>query len=646
VTLVDAREDRRADLLLQEAMAAYRAGKFAEAEVHCRNILKRDPDHIAGLQVLAAVAGQFGVPRRGIELVHKIINLKPDHIDAHIQLAKLWRQDGKDEQAIAALKKAIEIAPESAAAYNDLGLIYLSQADIGEAAKCFDRAIELKPGMAIAHFNKGLTLERRGLHQEAMAAFRQVLAIDPDFAQAEAKLGNLLFADNQMSEAFDCFRRAASAKPDTAVGLMCQARIFLEEGKPAAAEETVRRAIARDPQNSDAHALLGTILMELGRFDDAAVAADLSIALNRLQIPSYHELVNAKKLSERDRPLVRHLEWMLKEYGLEDQARSAILFALGKALDDLGDYENAIRNFDEANRLKHRRFPCNHAAYAAGIDKQIARFDADFFSRNAAIGTDCELPIFILGMPRSGTTLVEQILSSHPEVAAGGELAFWREHAQRFRWNPAGNIDPAWVGETAREYEALLAGFSPTARRVTDKMPHNFNFIAPIHSAFPRARIIHCRRHPVDTCLSIYFQNFARAMDFAYDRGDLLSHYRQYLRLMAHWRSVLPSDCFLEVQYEELVAHPEPLTRTMIEFCGLDWDDACLHHERNEHPVRTASLWQARQPVYRTSVARWRNYEPWLGPLQELLSDADRASASPSIHSPSPSPEVSTTSAV
>jgi Sulfotransferase family len=205
-------------------------------------------------------------------------------------------------------------------------------------------------------------------------------------------------------------------------------------------------------------------------------------------------------------------------------------------------------------------------------------------------------------------------------AGVGGELPFWEESAASFRADQDGRIDPAWVTRVADEYRQILAGISPTALRITDKKPNNFNFIGLIHSVFPRARIIHCRRHPVDTCLSIYFQSFARRIDFAYDRGDLVACYRAYLKLMEHWRSILPADAFLEIQYEDLVADRETLTRKIIAFCGLPWDDACLHSNRNRREVRTASVWQARQPVYRTSVERWRRYEPWLGQLRELLS--------------------------
>jgi tetratricopeptide (TPR) repeat protein len=591
----------------------------------CQRILKQQPDHVSSLQLLGALAGQSGAPRRGIELLQKVISLQPRLVDGHIQLAKLLRLEGQVSEAIAALKKAIELEPNSAAAYNDLGLIYLAEFDVSEAAACFSQAIEIYPDWPIAHYNRGLALEGQGLAAEAAAAFRRVITIAPDFAEAHAKLGNLLLSDDNRVEALESFRRAAAAKPDTSLALMCEAKLLVEEDKAAAAEEPARRAIDRDPQNSDAHCLLGSILMQLGRFQDAAAAFDLGIALNRRQIAAYHELVHVKKLTATDRPLIAQLEWMLKEKDLGDEGLADLHFALGKAYDDLGEYDRAIRHFDDGNRLKRRtNSSYDEARLTTGVDRQITTFTADFFSRKAAPGSDCEMPVLILGMPRSGTTLIEQILSSHPEMGAGGELAFWGEQALGCRMDATGRIDPAWVNEAARDYRALLTGISPTARKVTDKRPQNFHYVALIHTVFPRARIIHCRRHPVDTCLSIYFQNFARRIDFAYDRSDLLLYYRQYLRLMEHWRSVLPTDRFLEIQYEELVADREPLTRKMIKFCGLDWNEACLYSERNRRPVRTASVWQARQPVYKTSVARWRHYEPWLGPLRELLSDSNQ----------------------
>ena len=226
-------------------------------------------------------------------------------------------------------------------------------------------------------------------------------------------------------------------------------------------------------------------------------------------------------------------------------------------------------------------------------------------------------------MPRSGTTLVEQIFSSHPLVAAGGELPFWRQRVQTGAavFGPDARLDIA--RRVAGDYLATLRVVSPTAARVTDKTPFNFAHLGLIRQMFPFATIVHCRRAPIDTCLSNFMTNFAAQYDFAADRGSLVFFYRQYQRLMAHWRSVLPPERFIEVDYETLVADPEPLTRRLIEISGLDWDDACLAPHQNQRRVTTASIWQARQPIYRTSVERWRRYEPWLGELRTLLDDSE-----------------------
>ena len=236
---------------------------------------------------------------------------------------------------------------------------------------------------------------------------------------------------------------------------------------------------------------------------------------------------------------------------------------------------------------------------------------------------DDETPLLIVGMPRSGTTLVEQIVSSHPAIAAGGELPFWPRRPSGPGIAEATSLTPQSAHDLSREYLALLRRIGPHASRVTDKAPFNFHRLGLIHLLLPKARIIHCRRHPVDTCLSMYFLHFSERIEFVSDKGDLAFAYRQYARLMEHWRAVLPPDRLIDVDYENLIADREAVTRRLIAFTGLDWHDACLEPERNERTVTTTSLWQARQPVYTTSVARWRRYEPWLGELRQLLPAAD-----------------------
>ncbi len=310
---------------------------------------------------------------------------------------------------------------------------------------------------------------------------------------------------------------------------------------------------------------------------------------------------------------------------MTEHDRATLHYALGKALDDIGDYAAAIRHFDQANsicakRLRLARRTINRKQHAANVDRLISHFTREFFQRHAEVGSVTELPILIVGMIRSGTTLTEQILSSHPSIGAAGELRFWGDRGTLIGDASAGLLEPPAVRRLAEDYVALLQGLAPGVVRVIDKMPTNFLLLGLIHLVLPRARIIHCRRDPVDTCLSIYATPYQNLPDFAHDKANIVFYYQQYLRLMAHWRAVLPAESMLEVDYEELIADREATSRRVVAFCGLPWDDACLRHESNARSIRTPSQWQARQPIYRRSVARWRHYEPWLGAFRDLMA--------------------------
>jgi len=342
------------------------------------------------------------------------------------------------------------------------------------------------------------------------------------------------------------------------------------------------------------------------------------MALAPRGVSGYHSLVLSRRLTEADRPLVSRMLLRLEDGDTTEGDRMTLHFALGKALDDLGDYAGAMRHFDAANRVRYRLSRFDRNEFERRVDRLIARFTREFFAGNKAIGRDDETPVLVIGMPRSGTTLVERIISSHSRVGGGGELDFWNEHGPALVEAETGRL-AAVADRFCADYRRLLRSVAPNAVRVTDKMPFNFLWLGLVHLIFPNARVIHCRRSPIDTCLSIYTNQFATRWEFASDRGDLAFYYRQYFRLMDHWRTVLPTDRLLDIDYEELTADPEGTARRLIAFCGLDWDPACLRPERNPDSVRTASVWQARQPVYRRSVERWRRYEPWLGELRQLL---------------------------
>jgi hypothetical protein len=335
-------------------------------------------------------------------------------------------------------------------------------------------------------------------------------------------------------------------------------------------------------------------------------------------------LVRIKRITEDDRPTVERVLDRLDAPALPERQRMTLHFAAGKAFDDLGDYASAIEHFDAANRIRRKTAPFDRSEFATGIDELIARFSRGFFLESAALGNEDETPVLVLGMPRSGTTLIERILSSHPHVGGGGERAFWSKNAPA--WANGARELVARADGLREDYLRLLRSIAPDALRVTDKTTANFLYVGLVHALFPRARIVHCRRNPVDTCLSIYATQFGQTWGFESDRGDLAAYYRQYVRLMDHWRRVLPADRLLDIDYEEAVAAPEATARRLVAFCALDWDPACLHPERNPDRIRTASVWQARQPIYQDSVERWRNYAPWLGELRELLPDGTQPS--------------------
>jgi tetratricopeptide (TPR) repeat protein len=547
----------------------------------------------------------------------------PGSAQGILQLAERLLKEGRFEAAIGPLEQATRLMPDNAALFNDLGMTCLLARRLPDAIGYLRRAIALRPGFARTHYNLGLALDRAGDGRAALAALHSAVLLAPELAEAHALAGDLLLSTGQRAEAASAYERASAASPATTPGRLCAAKALVLRDRHAEAEERLRQLIARDGSCAEAHLVLGHVLTDSGRFDESAASFERTLALDPCSAPAYHGLVSSRRLTEADWPLVARITARLDAADHSAHQRMTLHFAAGKALHDLKSYPVAIEHFDAANRIRRQLAPFDRRDFERRIDRLIARFTRDFFEDHAGLGAAEETPVLVLGMPRSGTTLIERIVSSHPGVAGGGELPFWRERGGE--WVEAEPANLAGVADGLRaDYLRLLRGIGPDALRVTDKMPFNFLWVGLVHALFPRARIIHCRRNPVDTCLSIYQTQFSQNWAFASERGDLAAYYRQYLRLMDHWRAVLPSDRLLEIDYEEATAAPEATARRLIAFCGLAWDAACLEPERNPDAVKTASKWQARQPIYRTSVERWRHYEPWIGELRELLPQSQQ----------------------
>jgi tetratricopeptide (TPR) repeat protein len=534
------------------------------------------------------------------------------------QAAQLLRI-GQPADAIAPLREAALLQPSNPIIQHDLGLACLEIGLVPDAITALQCAVASDPRYTDAYFRLGIALEKLGDLRGAILAYDRATELLPSLTEAWFRAGALVYTLGHRDEAIGCFRRAAATGPKTSFGRLGKARALLTEDRDDEAEKVLRRTLALDPTNAMAHDLLGNLLTEFGRFEEAEDCFKRAVTIAPLLAGSYYDLVRCRPLTSADSDIVARMEGALATPGLDTAQRLRLHLALGKAADDLGDYALAMRHLDAADAVRRSSTPFDSAAFDTEIDCLIARCTPDLIARAPELGSGDATPVFIIGMPRSGTTLVEQIVSSHPEVAAGGELNFW--NARGAAWHQAGpaRTETPFIGKAAADYLGLLRDIGPKAARVTDKMPFNFLWAGLIHLAFLRATIIHCRRTAIDTALSIHQTHFHPGLAFPTGGAELVAYFRSYRRLTDHWRSVLPAERFLEIDYEDLTRTPEPVIRRITAGCGLAWDDACLRPDRNPRAVKTPSKWQTRQQIYHSSVERWRRYEPWLGPLHALV---------------------------
>jgi tetratricopeptide (TPR) repeat protein len=519
------------------------------------------------------------------------------------------------------LHEAALLQPFDPTIQHDLGLACLEVGRVPDAIAALQRAVASNPRYADAYFRLGIALEKLGDIGGAVAAYDRATELLPSLTEAWFRAGALVYELGHRDEAIGCFRRAAATGGKTTFGRLGKVRALLTENRDQEAEQVLRQTLARDPKNAMAHDLLGNLLSEFGRFDEARECFQRAIAIAPLLAGCYYDLVRCRPITSRDNDdgLLQRMEAALATPGLEAAQLLRLHLAIGKAADDLGNYALAMQHFDAADAVRRSSAPFDSAAFSTEIDRMIARCTPELIARAPELGSPDATPVLILGMPRSGTTLVEQIVSMHPEVGAGDELHFWNERGAAWHLSGAAGNERPFLAKAASDYLGVLRAISSTADRVTDKMPFNFLWVGLIHMAFPRATIIHCRRAAVDTALSIHQTHFHPVLAFPTGGAELVAYFRDYQRLVDHWRRVLPADRFIDVDYEELTREPEPIIRQIIAACGLTWNEACLRPESNPRAVKTPSKWQTRQAIYRTSVARWKRYEPWLGPLGALV---------------------------
>jgi tetratricopeptide (TPR) repeat protein len=527
------------------------------------------------------------------------------------------RHAGQIAAAMDMLRAAIRADPGHAESHLALGALLLQAGHVADAATVLSAAAALRPGSAQIHRDLGAAYDALNLPAQAIDAYRKAVALAPRLGDVHHRLAELLLATGQQEDAADSLDRAAAIKPKTTQARLYRADAQMLRGDMPSAETWARRAVLLEPADPAAHGTLAGLLYAQGRFAEAAAHFETALRRNPCLGKAWDGLVHCRDYTAADTAIAARMRDILQRRDLAEADRTIIHFALGKVLQDAGQYAEAMHHFDQGNALRGHGRPFDRAGFADLVDRTIRLFTPDFLARPHPAANPDERPIFIVGMYRSGTTLAEQIVSSHDMIAAGGERTVLGETALTPEALAPG-ADPAPAAAAIAAYLAATSRRWPDAARVTDKLPFNFLRLGAIHALLPNARIIHCRRDPIDTCLSIYTTLFNTNIAFAARKDDLAFAYRHYQRLMAHWRAVLPTSAYMEVEYESLIADREAQTRRMIDFTGLDWQQTCLTPEQNPRPIATASAWQARQPVYATSIQRWRRYEPWLGELLQL----------------------------
>jgi tetratricopeptide (TPR) repeat protein len=540
-------------------------------------------------------------------------------ISALLTHAAQYLNAGHPVQAILALQEAARVAPGEASIHHDLGFLCLQVGRRPEAIAALRTALVLDPSFARASLCLGIALQDQGDTVGALEAYRRAVSLQPALTAAHVCLGALLESQGEHRLAIASFRSGAASEPSSLWGRLSNARALVAENRDVEAESVLRELVALHPANAMGHEMLAMVFANSGRFEKARDCYERAIAASPQLAGSYYDLARCRRITRDDEALLGRMRSALAEPGLTADVRLKIHLALGKAFDDLGDPAAAMQHFDDADTLRSSVLRFDAAAFEARVDGLIAYFTPDLIARASDNGSGGATAVLIMGLPRSGTTLVEQILSSHPQIHGAGELPFWTERSAP--WEKAGlnAAKPADFGTLGAEYLSLLQALAPQALRVTDKMPLNILWAGLIHVVLPHATLIHCRRTSIDIALSIHRTYFNPHTSFPTGGDALVAAIRAVERLTAHWRRVLPAERFIEVDYEQLVRDPEPAIRPLVAACGLPWDEACLRPEHNLRIIKTPSKWQARQPIHRDAIDSWRRYGPWLGPLAALL---------------------------
>jgi tetratricopeptide (TPR) repeat protein len=603
--------------------------------------------------------GARGQTALAVACLRKALALDPGNALAHNTVGLMLQQQGQTEEALPHHQRALALSPQLAEAHASLGNACRTLGRIEEAVVHYQNALSIRPGYAAVHNGIAGALHLLGRNDDAIAHYEQTLSAQPGDADAHYNLANIFFQAGRRAEAIMHYIRALEIRPGFPEACNNLGNALQKEGHHDEAIARYEAAIALNPGYADAYHNLGRACFALDRHEHALVAYEKALAIDPSKPMVHNDIAVthlvlghireayaafAVALTREPRNAVIHLNLATLAPFTADDPRLAALeklaetapslgendqialsFALGKAHADLGNSERSFRHLLGGNTLKRRQIAYDEAATLDSLARIRAVFTPRLMREKSGCGDYSRLPVFIIGMPRSGSTLLEQILASHSGVFGAGEIDDFAKSVMQLPGGAEGFpefVSALPIGElrhAGRHYIGRVSARAPGATRIVDKMLSNFAYVGLIHLALPNARIIHARRDPVDTCLSCFSQLFLDNQPYAYDLAELGRYYRAYATLMHHWQAALPEGIMLDVRYEDVVADPEGQARRLIAHCGLAWEDRCLAFHETRRPVQTASVAQVRRPIYPDSVGRSHAYRDLLRPLLDAL---------------------------
>ena len=663
------------DQALKRGVDAHKAGNFQEADRYYTAILKTNPKHADANHKMGVLAVNIGRLQQALPFFKMAVEADSSteqfwisYIDALIKLNRVANatvafkqarsngakgdsfvklkkrlvsseseninvQDPPKEQLMSLVKlynqqklqevyKEVQVLTkqytESLTLWNLMGASAAQIGKLEEAVRAFEKSLVIKPDNADAHYNIGNAFRDQQKLQEAIEAYNHAISIKPDYADAYLNMGNALKDQGKLQEAVEVYKKACYIKPDSADAYFNLGLVLKEQGKLEEAIEAYGKALTIKPDYAEVYNNMGNALQEKGRLKEATEAYNNALSIELDYAKAHLNLSYIKKYTIEDKQFLLAKK-LHKLESLSDEKKCKLTFALAKMYDDIGKLDQAFIHLSEANALRKKFL------------KYSINEDVEFFTRlketqpHFLINTNQRIknpvgpkPIFILGMPRSGTTLVEQIIASHSEVFGAGELDYVKKFGKKLSEEPI-SINIEAISEFRQKYLLKLTNLSYGKHFVIDKMPQNFRFIPLICTAFPEAKIIHVQRNAAATCWSNYKQYFSAAgLGYSYDLKDVVSYYGLYSDLMKSWKLEY-GDKIYNLNYEKLTTDQEGETRKLIDLLGLDWDEACLSPHKNKRSVKTASQRQVRQKIYQGSSEAWRKYEPYLGSAFDSL---------------------------